>query len=87
MPQAMGSLLGLLLGHVWRLPPGEYLLTHAARAGQVGCWRVAAGPQAAGQVRTGFSASALSKHWLAKCPAGAHEAPAAWGVPTHACSA
>ena len=50
MPQAMGSLLGLLLGHVRRLPPGEYLLTHAARGGQIGCWRVAPGSQTAGQV-------------------------------------
>ena len=52
MPHALGALLGTLLGHLRSLPPGQYLLTHAAHAGQVGCWRAAAAPSEAGQVRS-----------------------------------
>ena len=46
MPHALGSLLGRLLGHLTRLAPGRYLLTHAVRAGQIGCWRTASAPNA-----------------------------------------
>ena len=55
MPAALGSLLGRLLAHLTRLAPGRYLLTHATRAGQVGCWRVS--QPGAGQVGVARSTS------------------------------